>query len=50
MKKHFNKDLIMTEKEEEQFPSSNICSIYEKLTDDDDEKLRDHSHVTVKLE
>ena len=49
MKKYFNKNLIMIE-EEEQFRSSNICWICEKLIDDDDEKVRDHCHVTVKLE
>ena len=43
MKKHFNKNLIMTEKEE-QFQSSNICWICEKLIDDDDEKVRSLSH------
>ena len=36
-KKHFNKNLIMSEDEEEQ--SSNICWIYEKLIDNDDEKV-----------
>ena len=45
MKKHFNKNLIMTEKEEEQFQSSNTCWICEKLIDDDDEKVRDHCHI-----
>ena len=35
MKKHFNKNLIMTEKEEEQFQSSNTCWVCEKLIDDD---------------
>ena len=45
MKKHFNKNLIMSE-EEEQFQSSNTCWICEKLIDDDDEKVRDHCHVT----
>ena len=40
MKKHFKKNLIMSEKEEEQqLQSSNICWICEKLTDDDDEKV-----------
>ena len=38
MKKHFNKNLIMSE-EEEQFQLSNICWICEKLIDDDDEKV-----------
>ena len=35
--------------EEEQFRSSNICWICEKLIDDDDEKVRDHCHVTGKF-
>ena len=48
MKKHFNKNLIMSE-EEEQFQSSNTCWICEKLIDDDDEKVRDHCHVTGKF-
>ena len=30
MKKHFNKNLITSEKEEEQFPLSNTCWICEK--------------------
>ena len=36
----------MSEKEEEQFQSKNICWICEKRIDDNDEKVRDHSHVT----
>ena len=49
MKKHFNKNLIMSEKEEEQFQSCNTCCICEKLIGDDDEKVRDHCHVTGKF-
>ena len=49
MKKHLNKNLIMSKKEEEQFQSSNICWICEKLNDDDNEKVRDHCHVTAKF-
>ena len=45
MKKHFNKNLIMSEKEE-QFQSSNACWICEKRIDNDDENVRDHCHVT----
>ena len=45
MKKHFKKNLIMTE-EEECFWSSNICWICQKLVDD--EKVRDHCHRTRK--
>ena len=40
IKKHFNKNLIMSEKEEQQqLQSSNICWICERLNDDDDEKV-----------
>ena len=39
----------MSEKGEEQFQSSNICWICEKLIHDDDKKVRDHCHVTGKL-
>ena len=48
MKKHFNKNLIMSE-EEEQFESSNICWNFVKLIDVDDEKVRDDYHVTGKF-
>ena len=47
MKKHFKKNLIMTEKEGEQLKSSNTCWICEKLIAD--EKVRDHCHITVKI-
>ena len=46
MKKHFNKNLIVTD-EEEQFQSSNKCWTCEKLMDD--EKVKDHCHITGKL-
>ena len=49
MKKDFNKNLIMIEKEEEEFQSSNLCWICEKLIDGDDENVRDHCHVTGKF-
>ena len=49
MKKHFKKDLIMTEKEEEQFQSSKICWICEKLIENDVEKVRDHCQITGKF-
>ena len=48
MKKHFKKDLIMTEKEE-QFQSSKICWICEKLIENDVEKVRDHCQITGKF-
>ena len=37
------------EEEKERFQSSNTCWICEKLVDDDDEKVRDHCHVTGKF-
>ena len=49
MKKHFNKNLIMDKEEEEQVQSSNACWICEKIIHDDDEKVRDHCHVTGKF-
>ena len=36
-------------KEEEQFQSSKICWICEKLIEDDDEKVKDHHHITGKF-
>ena len=46
MKKHFNRNLIMSEEEKEQFQLSNVCWICKKLVHEDDEKVRDHCHVT----
>ena len=46
MKKHFNKNLIMSAEEEEQFEKSEICWICNKLIDDN--KVRDHCHITGK--
>ena len=47
MKKYFNKSLILSE-EEEQLQLSNTW-ICEEVIDDDDEKVRDHCHVTGKF-
>ena len=49
MKKHFNKNLVMTEEEEHLFQQSNNCWICKKLIDNDDEKVRDHCHITGKF-
>ena len=49
MKKHFNKNLIMSEKEKKQFQSSNTCWICKRLIDNDDKKVRDHCHITRKF-
>ena len=49
MKKHFNKNLVMTEEEEHFFQQSNTSWICKKLIDNDDEKVRDHCHITSKF-
>ena len=49
MKKHFNKNLIISEEEEQQFQSTNICWICKNVIDDNNEKVRDHCHVTGKF-
>ena len=48
MKKHFNKNLVMTAEENEEFERSNICWICSKLIDIGDNKVRDHCHITGK--
>ena len=48
IKKHFNKNLIMSGEEEEKFQLSNSCWICGKLFDVGDEKVRDHCHMTGK--
>ena len=48
MNEHFNKNLIMSE-EEHLFQQSNSCWICKKLIDNDEEKVRDHCHVTGKF-
>ena len=49
MKKHFNKNLVMSAKEEERFQLAISCWICNKLFDVGDEKVRDHCHVTGKF-
>ena len=47
MKKHFNKNLVMSTNEEERFQLSNICWVCIKLIHFDD-KVIDHCHITGK--
>ena len=47
MKKHFNKNLIMTAEQNEEFERSNICWICGNLIEFND-KVRDHCHITGK--
>ena len=49
MNKHFNKNVIISEKEEYLFQQSNSCWICKKIIDNDEEKVRDHCHVTGKF-
>ena len=42
MKKHFNKNLIMSVEDEEKFQASNKILMHNKLFTDEDEKERDH--------
>ena len=46
IKKYLNKNLTISEQEEEQFQLSNMCWICKKPIDNDDENVRDHCHVT----
>ena len=48
IKKHFDKNLIMSEEDKKIFQSSNKCWICNKLFVADDNKVRDHDHVTGK--
>ena len=48
IKKHFNKNLVMTAEENEKFEMTNICWICGKLISFDDNKVRDHCHITGK--
>ena len=49
MKEYFNKNLIMTEEEEDLFQKSNNCWICKKLISNDEDKVRDHCHITGKV-
>ena len=49
MKDQFNKNLAMTKKEEHLFQQSNNCWICKKIIDNEDEKVRDHCHITGKF-
>ena len=48
MKKHFNKNLVMSAEENERFEMANICWICGRLIENYDNKVRDHCHITGK--
>ena len=45
IKKHFNKNLIISIEEKAKFEKTNICWIFGKVLDFD-QKVRDHCHIT----
>ena len=47
-KKHFDKNLVMSAKDEERFQLSNKCWICDKLFDAGDNKVRDYCRITRK--
>ena len=49
MKYQFNKNLVMTEKEEYLFQQNNNSWICKKIIDKEDEKVRDHCRITSKF-
>ena len=49
MEEYFNKNLILTEEKENLFQKSNNCWNCKKFIDNDEEKVRDHCHVTGKF-
>ena len=48
MSKYFNNNLAMTAEQNEEFERSSICWICEKLIGVNDNKVRDHCHMTGK--
>ena len=51
IEEYFNKNLIMAEEEDNWFQKSNSCWICKKFinNNNNEEKVRDHSHVTGKF-
>ena len=48
MKKHFNKELVMTKEDNEDFENSAKCRICDNDYIDSDVKIRDHCYITIK--
>ena len=48
MKKLFNKELVLTREDNEDFENSVKCSICDSDYVDDEVKVRDHCHITEK--
>ena len=50
MKKHFNKESVMTKEDNKDFKSSTKCWIYDNTYVDGDVKVIDHCHITGKYQ
>ena len=50
MKKHFNKELVMTKKDNEDFENSTKCWICDNDYIDNDVKVTDHCHINGNIE
>ena len=48
MKKHLNKELVITKEDHEDFENSTKCWICDNDNIDTDVKVRDHRHITGK--
>ena len=48
MRKHFNKNLVMSIEENEKFEMTNICWICYGLIENTDNKVRDHCRISGK--
>ena len=48
MKKYFNKELVMTKEENQDFKNSTKCWICDNYYIDNDVKVRDHCHIARK--
>ena len=49
MDEYFNKNMIMTEEEENLFQKSNNCCICKKFISNDENKVKNNCHVTGKF-
>ena len=47
MKKHFNKELVMTKEDNDDFDNSTKCCVCDNDYIDGDVKARDHCHITA---
>ena len=48
MGKHFNKNLVISDEENERFEMANICWICDGLIENTYNNVRDHCHITDK--